>query len=83
MTARTGQPDIQNRTAMTGLPGQEPAQNCQHRADSTGLPAQDSKDQTTRAEQKGEDSQKRQACKTARTGQPEQGSQNCPSKTRL
>ncbi len=42
---RTGR---QNKTAMTGLSGKDP-----------GLLAQDCKDKTARAEQKGEDSQKR------------------------
>jgi hypothetical protein len=44
---------------MTGLLGYEPGQNCQDRDTRIGLPAQDSKDKTTRAEQKREDSQKR------------------------
>jgi hypothetical protein len=48
---------------MKGLPVAEPEQNCQDRAARTGLPAQDCKD-TTRADQKGEDSRKGQACKT-------------------
>jgi hypothetical protein len=48
-----------------------------------GLPAQDCKDKTTGAEQKGEDSQKGKACKAARTGQPERGSQNGTGRTRL
>jgi hypothetical protein len=42
---------------MTGLLGQEPEQNCKDRI------------KTTRAEQKREDSQKRQACKAAKTRQ--------------
>jgi hypothetical protein len=50
---------MQNKTAMTGLPGQEPGQNCQDRAARIGVPAQDCKDKTSRAEQKGEESQKR------------------------
>jgi hypothetical protein len=44
---------------MTVLLGHEPGQNCQDRAARIGLPAQDCKDKTTRAKQKGEDSQKR------------------------
>jgi hypothetical protein len=63
-------------TAMTGLPGQEPDQNCQSRAVRIGLPAQDCKDKTTKAEQKGEDGQKRTGIqgrqnRTARMGQAE------------
>jgi hypothetical protein len=44
---------------MTGHLGQEPGHNCQDRAAKIGLPAQDCKYKTTRAEQKEEDSQKR------------------------
>jgi hypothetical protein len=52
--------DRQNETSMTVLLEHEPRQNCQDRAARIGLPAQDCKDKTTRAEQKGEeDSQKR------------------------
>jgi hypothetical protein len=50
---------MQNETFMTGLLGHEPGQNRKDRAARIGLPAQNCKDKTTRAEQKGEDSQKR------------------------
>ncbi len=66
-TDRTGQTeqDRQNKTAMTGLPGHEPGQNCQDMAAWIGLPAQDCKEKTTRSEQKGEDNRKEQACEAA------------------
>jgi hypothetical protein len=56
---RTGQ---QNKTAMTERPGQ---------AVRIGLPAQDCKDKTARAEVKGENSMKRIQNKTPSAGQPE------------
>jgi hypothetical protein len=47
--------ELQKRTARKGQPGQ----NFQDRDSSIGLPAQNCKDKIARAEQKGEDSQKR------------------------
>jgi hypothetical protein len=53
----------------------------QDRAARIGLPAQDCKDKTRKAEQKGEDSQK--TCNTARIGQLKRDSQNGTGRTRL
>jgi hypothetical protein len=63
---------------MTGLSGQEPEQNCQDSAASTGL--QEYK--KTREEQKGEDSQKK-ARHTRQRGQPERGSHDGIGRARL
>ncbi len=72
-----------NKTAMTGLPRQEPGQNFQDKSARIGLPAQAWKDKTYRAERKEKTARKGQAFKGARTGQPELGSQNVIGRTRL
>ncbi len=53
----------------------------QDRAARIGLPEQDCKDKTRKAEQKGEESQKTR--KAARTGQLKRDSQNGTGRTRL
>jgi hypothetical protein len=81
--------DSQNGTGRTRLPWQEfkyGSQDCQDRAARIGLLAQDCKDWKTRAEQKGEDSQKRtgmQGSETTRTGQSEWDRQNKIASTEL
>jgi hypothetical protein len=64
---RTAEKDSQNRTAIM-------IQLEHYKI--IGLSAKNCKDDTTRADKRQKTARKGQACKAARTGQPEQGSQN-------